>query len=79
MLDDPAYQARLRGLASVEQGASGSATIADLNKALDETPDDPNLIGALGMAAMRNGDRTKVLALVEKAKTADINKENGDK
>lgn len=79
MLDDPAYQARLRGLASVEQGASGSATIADLSKALAETPDDPNLIGALGMAAMRNGDRAKALALFEQAKTADINKENGDK
>lgn len=78
-LDDPAYQAQLRGLASVEQGASDGATIADLNKALVETPDDPNLIGALGMAYMRGGDRTKALALFQQAKTADINKENSAK
>lgn len=79
MLADPAYQARLRGLASVEQGASGSAAIADLNKALTETPNDPNLIGAMGMAYMRSGDRTKALALFQQAKTADVNHENSDK
>lgn len=79
MLNDPAYQARQRGIARVEQGASDSSTLDDLNKALAQYPNDPNLIGALGMVSMRNGDRTKAIALFEQAQTADINRENGNK
>lgn len=78
LLADPAYQARLRGLARINRGQSTSA-IGDLTRALKENPNDPELIGALGLAYSRNGQRSRALAQFEKAKRLDIENASGGK
>lgn len=69
-LADPAYQARLRGLAQVDQGGSREA-IPVLEQALRATPNDPDLLGALGVAWARSGDRAKAIGLFEQAQKVD--------
>lgn len=78
LLADPAYQARLEGLALIEKGQSDAA-IADLNKALAKTPDDPELVGALGLAYLRMNKREQALALFKRAKILDKIGRSGDK
>lgn len=78
LLADPAYQARLRGLARIKRGQSTSA-MSDLNRALKENPNDPELIGALGLAYSRNGQRNRALAQFEKAKRLDVENASGGK
>lgn len=70
MLADPAFQARLRGLALIDQGSSQSA-MSDLQKALAAMPDDSALLGALGQAYARIGNRQRALELFRQALAAD--------
>lgn len=72
MLADPAYQARMAGLAQVDKGG-GHAAIPELKKALVSTPDDAQLLGALGLAYARAGNRQKALNLFLQAQQADKN------
>ncbi len=78
MLADPAYQARLSGLAKVDSGG-GKAAIPALKQALATSPNDPELLGALGLAYARSGDRAQALRLFEQAQKADKNGLNTDK
>jgi Flp pilus assembly protein TadD len=78
MLADPNYQARLRGLAQIE-GGGGKEAIAPLEQALRATPNDPALLGALGMAYARSGDRARAITLFEQAQKVDTNGFEGDK
>lgn len=78
LLADPAYQARLEGLSLIEKG-QGESAIEDLKKALTKTPDDPELLGALGLAYVRTNKREQALALFERAKTLDKTGRSGDK
>lgn len=66
LLADPAFRARTRGLALVEQGR-GAAAIPLLKQALVVYPKDPSLLGALGQAYGREGNRSKAVALFERA------------
>ena len=75
---DPRYQARLRGLAAVEGGASTRA-IAPLRQALQLAPDDAQVLGALGLAYARAGQRRQAIAMFEQAQKDDQNGFHGDK
>ncbi|WP_247681399.1 cellulose synthase complex outer membrane protein BcsC [Pectobacterium versatile] len=79
MMADPTYQARLRGLAQVESGGGNSATLGELNQALAATPNDPELIGAVGLVYLRAGDRAKALTQFQKALQADTDRLNSGK
>ncbi|KMK82053.1 cellulose synthase subunit BcsC [Pectobacterium atrosepticum ICMP 1526] len=79
ILADPVYQGRLRALAQIEDGGGNSATLGELNKSLAATPNDPELIGAIGLVYLRAGDRVKALAQFQKALQADVNRLNSGK
>lgn len=79
ILSDPAYQARLSGMARIEKGEGGEAAITELDKALATNPNDPELIGSLGLAYLRNGDRPRALTQFQLAQKADVNNENREK
>ncbi|PPL14861.1 cellulose biosynthesis protein BcsC, partial [Oceanisphaera arctica] len=66
LLADPAFRARLRGLALVEQG-QGAAAIPPLKQALAAYPEDASLLGALAQAYGREGNRSKAISLFERA------------
>ncbi|GAA3549882.1 cellulose synthase complex outer membrane protein BcsC [Zobellella aerophila] len=70
LLADPAFQARTRGLALVEQG-QGAAAIPLLRRALAAYPDDAGLLGALAQAYGREGNRSQAISLLERALQAD--------
>lgn len=70
MLADPHYQARVRGLAQVARGGSVGA-IAPLRKALEEKPNDAEVLGAMGLAYSRAGNRSQALSLFERARNAE--------
>lgn len=72
LLADPAYQARVRGLAQVDKGGSRAA-IPELQKALAATPNDAEVLGALGQAYSRAGNRPQALKLFRQALAADKN------
>ncbi|WP_261831770.1 cellulose synthase complex outer membrane protein BcsC [Leminorella grimontii] len=74
LLNDPAYRAKVRGLEMVEKGA-GQGSIASLRQALGASPDDPELLTALGQAYARSGNRQQALAAFAKAKENDKNAE----
>lgn len=78
MLADPTYQARISGLAKVESGA-GTTAIPALKQALAAAPNDPELLGALGLAYARGGDRAQALRLFEQAQKVDTNGQKSDK
>lgn len=78
LLADPGYQARIKGLETVERGGSKQA-IPQLQKALVETPDDADVLGAMGLAYARSGQRQKAIALFEQAQKADKNGFRSDK
>ncbi|EKN3737537.1 cellulose synthase complex outer membrane protein BcsC [Yersinia enterocolitica] len=78
MLADPTYQARLSGLAKVDSG-SGAAAIPALKQALAASPNDPEILGALGLAYARAGDRTQALRLFEQAQKSDKDGLKSDK
>lgn len=78
MLADPTYQARISGLAKVESGA-GTTAIPALKQALAASPNDPELLGALGLAYARGGDRAQALRLFEQAQKVDTNGQKSDK
>ncbi|HDV6782693.1 TPA: cellulose biosynthesis protein BcsC [Yersinia enterocolitica] len=78
MLADPTYQARLSGLAKVDSG-SGVAAIPALKQALAASPNDPEILGALGLAYARAGDRAQALRLFEQAQKSDKDGLKSDK
>lgn len=78
LLADPAFRARTRGLALVDNG-KGAVAIPDLKRALAEKPDDGEVLGALGQAYARQGNRAKALQLLEQAAQADTAGYNNSK
>lgn len=78
MLADPAYQARLSGLAKVDSGG-GTAAIPALKQALAASPNDPEILGALGLAYARGGSRAQALQLFEQAQKSDKDGLKSDK
>lgn len=78
MLSDPAYQQRLRGLALIGRGA-GATAIPALAAALRGTPDDPALLGAMGQAQSRAGNRASADLWFRRAVQADAQGADIDK
>ncbi|WON77084.1 cellulose synthase complex outer membrane protein BcsC [Serratia sp. UGAL515B_01] len=78
LLADPVYQARMLGLARVEKGEGGTA-IPELKKALSSTPDDAEVLGALGLAYSRTGNREQALSLFQQAQKTDKNNFDSNK
>ncbi len=78
MLADPHYQARMTGLAKIARGGSTGA-IAPLKKALEEHPNDAEVLGAMGLAYSRAGNRVRALSLFEQAKIAEQDGYNNSK
>ena len=78
LLADPHYQARVSGLQKVASGAS-TAAIAPLKKSLEQNPDDADVLGALGQAYSRAGNRQQALLFYQQAKKADVKGNNGNK
>ncbi|MBO1503714.1 cellulose biosynthesis protein BcsC [Serratia proteamaculans] len=70
LLSDPVYLARVRGLAQVDKGGSRAA-IPELKKALAASPNDAEVLGALGQAYSRAGNRPQALSLFRQALQAD--------
>jgi len=70
MLADPAYQQRLRGLALIDKGESSTA-IPALRAALKASPNDPDLLGAMGQALSRANNREEADGYFERAVAAD--------
>ncbi|MBP2195920.1 cellulose synthase complex outer membrane protein BcsC [Pantoea cypripedii] len=66
LLADPAYRQRMRGLALVDAGG-GAGAIASLSAALKATPDDAELMGAMGQAQARANNRAAAISWLEKA------------
>ncbi|WP_455818681.1 cellulose synthase subunit BcsC-related outer membrane protein [Pseudomonas cerasi] len=78
ILADPAYQQRQRGLALIDSGA-GATAIPALTAALRGTPDDPALLGAMGQAQSRAGNRTAADIWLRRAVQADAGGTDIDK
>ncbi|KFD13438.1 tetratricopeptide repeat family protein, partial [Rahnella aquatilis CIP 78.65 = ATCC 33071] len=78
LLADPRYQARLRGLAQINNGGSTGA-IAPLKQALQAKPDDAEVLGAMGLAYSRAGNRQQALTLFQRAKVAETDGYNAGK
>ena len=66
LLADPAFRQRERGLALVDGGA-GAAAIPALQAALRATPDDAELLGAMGQAQSRANRRAAAIGYFERA------------
>lgn len=77
-LADPAYQARLSGLGKVDSGG-GAGAIPALKQALAASPNDPEILGALGLAYARSGSRAQALQLFEQAQKSDKDGLKSDK
>lgn len=75
---DPAYRQRLRGLALIDSGA-GATAIPALTAALRGAPDDPALLGALGQAYSRAGNRATADLWLRRAVQADAGGADIDK
>jgi len=70
MLADPAYQQRLRGLALIDKGES-TAAVPALRAALQASPNDPDLLGAMGQALSRANKREEADGYFQRAVAAD--------
>ena len=78
MLADPAYQQRLRGLALIDKGES-SAAIPALRAALQASPNDADLLGAMGQALARANNREAAAGYFQRAIEADAQGTDIDK
>jgi len=78
LLADPRYQARIRGLAQIDKGGSTGA-IAPLKQALQATPNDAEVLGAMGLAYSRAGNRQQALTMFQRAKAAETDGYNAGK
>ncbi|CAM5210481.1 Cellulose synthase operon protein C [Castellaniella defragrans] len=68
LLDDPAWQAGRKGMALVDANRENSKALADLAQAAAAYPEDPDVLGALGLAWLRAGDRRQALTYFERAR-----------
>ncbi|WP_046221024.1 cellulose synthase subunit BcsC-related outer membrane protein [Photobacterium halotolerans] len=76
--EDPTYRAKLQGLALIEQGAYPQAK-KQLEYALTTRPDDPEILGGLGMVYLRQGQQGKALEYFKQAQQLDEDPDNVSK
>lgn len=70
-LDDPAWRSGQAGLASIETEKNPAKALAQLQQALRNYPEDVELIGAVGLAYLRLGNRPQALRYFERAITTE--------
>lgn len=70
-LDDPAWRAGQAGLVSIEAEQNPTKALAQLQQALGKYPKDVELIGAVGLAYLRLGNRPQALHYFERAITTE--------
>ncbi|NAX47908.1 tetratricopeptide repeat protein [Photobacterium halotolerans] len=75
---DPTYLAKLQGLALIEQGVYPQAR-KQLEYALTTRPDDPDILGGLGMVYLRQGQQGKALEYFKQAQQLDADPDNVSK
>jgi tetratricopeptide (TPR) repeat protein len=66
LMADPAYRARVDGLALLERGDLEAAD-AHFDRALRELPADPEIIGGLGLVRLRQGHHAQAQGLFQQA------------
>ncbi|HHU94403.1 MAG TPA: tetratricopeptide repeat protein [Alcaligenaceae bacterium] len=71
LLNDPAWHAGQAGLQLVENEQNPAKAISLLNQAVAAYPKDVDLLGALGLAYLRQNQRVQALRYFEKALEAD--------
>ncbi|ELQ6064278.1 cellulose biosynthesis protein BcsC [Cronobacter sakazakii] len=74
-LADPAYRARMQGIARVEQG-QGAKAVSELTSAVKANPNDSEALGALAQAYSQQGNRVRAVPLLEQALKQDPNSPN---
>lgn len=77
-LADPAFRAKVEGLAAVEAG-QGNKAVTELQKAVSANHADSEAVGALGQAYSQKGDRARAVAQFEKAIALDPQSDNRGK
>ncbi len=68
LLDDPAWRAGQEGIALIKARRDTPGALARLRRAAAAYPRDPNILGALGLAWLRSGDRRQALRHFEAAR-----------
>ncbi|WP_417251988.1 cellulose synthase complex outer membrane protein BcsC [Castellaniella sp.] len=61
LINDPAWQAGREGIALIERGQDAAGALLRLQRAARAYPDDADILGNLGLAYSRTGDRTQAL------------------
>ncbi|ELY6245346.1 cellulose biosynthesis protein BcsC [Cronobacter universalis] len=74
-LADPAYRARMQGMARVEEG-QGAKAVTELTTAVNANPNDSEALGALAQAYSQQGNRARAVPLLEQALKQDPNSPN---
>ncbi|ELY4673849.1 cellulose biosynthesis protein BcsC [Cronobacter turicensis] len=74
-LADPAYRARMQGMARVEEG-QGAKAVSELTTAVKANPNDSEALGALAQAYSQQGNRARAVPLLEQALKQDPNSPN---
>lgn len=69
LLDDPAWRAGRDGMALIDADRDTPRALADLQRAVAAYPEEPDFLGALGLAWLRSGDRVQALRYFELART----------
>ncbi|NYT63865.1 cellulose biosynthesis protein BcsC [Alcaligenaceae bacterium] len=72
LLGDATWRAGQEGLRLVEAGSNNAQALASLKRAVAAYPDDVELIGALGLAYLRVGNRLQALHYFEMAKNKEL-------
>lgn len=77
---DPTYQAKRRGLALLEQASLEKEQYQEaerlLTDALSARPNDPEILGGLGMVYLRQGQQKKALRYFRQAQQLDADPDN---
>lgn len=71
LLSDPRWVAGQQGISAIEAGGSSARSLAQLQQAARAYPDDVEVLGALGLAYLRRGDRVRALQYFEQAKRSE--------
>ncbi|MGL5005899.1 MAG: cellulose synthase complex outer membrane protein BcsC [Plesiomonas sp.] len=80
LLKNPAFQAKMRAYHQLDNNSNNYALIEqELQKALRGYPNDPQLIGELGLLRLRQGRHAEAINLFERAQKLDTSADDANK